>query len=112
MYKRYVDDIDLILKVGNSNLKGEEEAMKFIQIKANTIDKIIQVTYDYSSKYNDRRLPVQDLNVWICLCKDGKYRTLHSHYIKEVSPRLVIHSRSAHASDTKFNICVNEAIRI
>ena len=39
MYKRYVDDIDLILKVGNSGLKSDEEVMKFIQIKANTIDK-------------------------------------------------------------------------
>ena len=39
MYKRYVDDIDLILKVGNSSLKSEEEVTKFIQIKANTIDK-------------------------------------------------------------------------
>ena len=44
MYKRYVDNIDLILKVGNSSLKSEEEVMKFIQIKANTIDKNIQVT--------------------------------------------------------------------
>ena len=63
MYKRYVDDIDLILKVGNSSLKSEEEVMKFIQIKANTIDKNIQATYDYSSKYDDRRLPV--LKSWI-----------------------------------------------
>ena len=112
LYKRYVDDIDLILKVGNSSIKSEEEVMKFIQIKANTIDKNIQVTYEYSSKYDDRRLPVLDLKVWIGLCKDGKYRILHSHYIKEVSSRSVIHSRSAHASDAKFNVCVNEAIRI
>ena len=86
--------------------------MKFIQIKANTINKNIQVTYDYSSKYDDKRLPVLDLKVWIGLCKDGKYRILHSHYIKEVPSRLVIYSRPSHASDAKFNICVNEAIRI
>ena len=49
MYKRYVDDINLILKVVNSNSKSEEEVTKFIQIRANTIDKNIQVTYDYSS---------------------------------------------------------------
>ena len=62
--------------------------MKFIQIKANTIDKNIQVTYDYSSNYDDRRLPVLDLKVWIVLCNDGKYRILHPHYIKEVSSRV------------------------
>ena len=112
MYKRYVDDIDLILKVSNNNLKGEEEVMKFIQLRANTINKNIQVTYDCSSKYDDRRLPVLDLKVWIDLCKDGKYRIPHSHYIKDVSSRLLIHSRSAHPPEAKFNICVNEAIRI
>ena len=85
--------------------------MKFIQFKANSIDKNIQVTYDYSSKYDDERLPVLDLKVWIGLCNDRKYRILHSHYIKEVSSRSVVHSRSAHASD-EFNICVNEATRI
>ena len=112
MYKRYVDDINLILKVSNTTLTSEEDVMKFIQMKANTIDKSIQVTYDHRSKYDDRRLPVLDVKVWIDLCKDGKYRLLHSHYIKDVSTRLVIHSRSAHAPNAKFNICVNEAIRI
>ena len=112
IYKRYVDDINLILKNCNDNLKNEKEVMKFIQMKANTIDESIQVTYDISSKYDDGRLPVLDMKIWIGLSKDGRYKILHSHYIKDVSSRLVIHSRSAHAPGMKFNVCVNEAIRI
>ena len=32
-------------------------------MKANTIDESIQVTYDYSSKYDDGRLPVLDMKI-------------------------------------------------
>ena len=112
VYKRYVDDINLILHVNNEDLNDEKSVMEFIQTKANMIDQSIQVTYDYSKNYEDGKLPVLDIKVWIGLNKEGVYKILHTHYIKEVTSRLVIHEHSAHSPITKFNVCVNEAIRI
>ena len=86
--------------------------MEYVQKQANQIDKNIQVTYDYSKNYEDGKLPVLDLKVWIGLNKDGDYKILHSHYVKDVTSRLLIHSRSAHDPKVKFNVCVNEALRI
>ena len=86
--------------------------MEFIQQKANHIDKSIQVTYDCSELYDDGKLPVLDIKVWIGLNKEGNYKVLHTHYIKDVASRLLIHSRSAHDPNMKFNVCVNEAVRI
>ena len=112
VYKRYVDDINLILEVPNDKFNDEKSVMEFVQNEANKIDKNIQVTYDYSKRYDDERLPVLDVKVWIGLNKEGEYKVLHSHYVKDVTSRLLIHSRSAHDIKMKFNVCVNEALRI
>ena len=112
VYKRYVDDINLILRIINNTSSEEKSVMEYVQKQANQIDKNIQVTYDYSKNYEDGKLPVLDLKVWIGLNKDGDYKILHSHYVKDVTSRLLIHSRSAHDPKVKFNVCVNEALRI
>ena len=112
VYKRYVDDINLILDLSNDKLDDERSVMEFIKNEANKIDENIQVTYDYSKRYDDGRLPVLDVKVWIGLNKNGEYKVLHSHYVKDVSSRLLIHSRSAHDVQMKFNVCVNEALRV
>ena len=39
-------------------------------------------------------------------------RILHSHYMKDVSSRLVMAERSAHGKNTKRNVMVNEICRI
>ena len=112
VYKRYVDDIDLIIQVMKNNLGDEKSVMEFVQRKANLIDRNIQVTYDYSKCYEDGKLPMLDIKVWIGMNNEGDYKILHSHYIKEVTSRMLIHARSAHDPKMKFNVCVNEAIRI
>ena len=86
--------------------------MEFIQQKANQIDESIQVTYDCSECYNDGKLPVLDVKVWIRLNKEGEYKILNSHYVKDVASRLLIHSRSANDPRMKINVCVNEAVLI
>ena len=53
-----------------------------------------------------------DIKIWIGINKEGEYKVLHSHYVKAVTSRLLIHSRSSYDMKTKFNVCVNEALRI
>ena len=60
---------------------------------ANTIDACIQSTYDYGSKYEDGRVPMLDLKLWIGENESGEYKVLHTHYMKEVSSRYLIQDR-------------------
>ena len=86
MYKRYVDDINLTVKVpperrrlirdsdGNYRLeidhnsqKEEEDAlyMGIIQEVGNTIHPSIQLERDCPSLHEDKKLPILDIKVWV-----------------------------------------------
>ena len=112
VYKRYVDDINLIAEDLNRENKDEATTMGIIQQHANRIDKSIRTTIDYSSKYEDKKLPILDLKVWIGQTHNGEIKILHEHYTKDVSTRSVIHAKSAHPMKTKENVLVNEIVRI
>ena len=60
LYKRYVDDGNVIVDDMQTNTTDEEVIKKVSKI-ANTIDACIQSTYDYGSKYEDGRVPMLDL---------------------------------------------------
>ena len=64
LYKRYVDDGNVIVDDMQTNTTDEEVIKKVNEI-ANTIDACIQSTYDYGSKYEDGRVPMLDLKLWI-----------------------------------------------
>ena len=118
LYKRYKDDINTILDVDNAGITGvdeantEEETMKQVKLLADEIDPVLNVTIDYSSNHGDGRLPVLDLRVWIGENKEGVYKVLYSHYMKEVASRATIHYRSSHSRVMKKNVMVNEIGRI
>ena len=93
LYKRYKDDINLILENSNSEYKQgekgefEQTTMNYIKSLADRIHRSIRVTGDIPSNYTDKRLPILDLKVWIGRTTVGECKIITSHYMKKVSSR-------------------------
>ena len=111
LYKRYEDDCNIIVKHVDVEEIDEEIAKRISRI-ADTIDHSIKSTYDYGSKYTDGRLPMLDLKLWIDKDHNGTWKVMHTHFMKKVSSKYLIHERSSHPSNMKFNVLVNEGLRI
>ena len=116
LYERYKDDIDLLLENNKENGKEqsvkENNTIKECILIANSIHPSIQLTGDIPSNYPDNRLPILDLKVWIGEVQPEVYKIITSHYIKDVSTRAVINSRSSHPVRMKKNVMTNEIMRI
>ena len=112
VYKRYVDDIDVVLDDREKGIKNEEATMITVQGFANEIDPCIKTAIDYANQHNDSKLPVLDLKLWIGKDATGEVKIQYEHYLKDVSTRAVIHANSAHPENVKMNVLVNEASRI
>ena len=116
MYKRYKDDMNLLLENNKENNKEQSEKenntmRECIEI-ANSIHPSIQVTGDIPTKYDENRLPILDLRVWIGEVSPGVHKIITTHYMKDVSTRAVINSKSSHPIQMKKNVRVNEIMRI
>ena len=92
LYKRYEDDCNIIAEHLNVEETDEEIAKRISHI-ADTIDPSIKSTYDYGSKYTDGRLPMLDLKLWIDKDHNGTWRVMHTHFMKKVSLKYLIHQR-------------------
>ena len=92
--------------------KRDRAVVNQIKIFADSIDPNLTVSTAVCSDYSDGRLPILDLKVWIGEGKDGSVKILHSHYMKVVSNRAVMHQLSSHSEKMKFNVFVNEILRI
>ena len=117
LYKRYKDDINLILKIPSydrTKTRSEIESSTLSEIMeiANKIHTSIRVTGDIPSRYDDNRLPILDLKVWIGEIATNTHKVITSHYMKDVSTRAVINERSSHPQNMKMNVLTNEALRI
>ena len=118
VYKRYKDDINFIVSRGaesdqeKSVYENEGETVGEIKKMAESIDPAIRVTTDARCEHEDKKLPLLDIKVWIGKNAEGKTKILHEHYMKDVASRSVIWERSAHSEKTKFNVMVNEVMRI
>ena len=117
LYSRYVDDVDLATtKIGSgTEAEKEERTMTYIQDIANSIHPSIRVTIDYPTKHANGRLPVLDLEQWIeeiDVNDIKKPQILHSHYMKPMSNKGVIHRNSALTMRTKMNILVADLVRV
>ena len=111
LYKRYEDDCNIAVDDHREDTADEQVIRRISQI-ADTIDPAIKSTYDCGSKYADNRLPLLDLKTWIGKGQDESWKLMHTHYMKDVSSRYLIHARSGHPSSMKMNVLVNEGLRI
>ena len=115
LYKRYVDDINMLIAMqieGEINGPKDRYVMERVKEIADTIHPSTKTTCDYGSNYNDNKLPMLDVKMWLGDSTNGQRKILHEHYMKDVSSRHVINHRSAHPEEMKINVLVNEALRI
>ena len=63
---------------------------------------------DYPSKYQDGKMPVHDMNVW--MSGENGY-VLNQHYEKAVSNKGVLHSQSAQSSSCKRSVHTLDVLR-
>ena len=121
LYKRYVDDINLVVKNMVRDVSGDkprdEANMCVVQEVANTIHPSVEVTFDCPSKHEDLKMPVLDLKAWLSHGVDLETRepvvsVMHEHYTKEVASKAVVDARSALPMKTKRTIHTQEIVRI
>ena len=84
MYKRYVDDINLIVEVKNE--MEEKELWKEIRSTGDNIHEA-----DFPANYPDKKVPILDIKVWV----ETNGKVLHEYYCKPVSSKSVIDAQSA-----------------
>ena len=112
LYSRYVDDIEVVVKSVKPGSETEEkETMEKIQQIANDIHPSIRVTIDYPSNHTDGRMPVLDITQRMEII-DGKPQIVHSHYMKPMSNRNLINSKSAQSDNSKLNILAADLLRV
>ena len=116
LYKRYKDDVNVVLDsqnmTGVQNKNDDREVMQRMKEIADSIDPSIKVTTDCCSNHGDGKTPILDVKVWIGRSSKGVVKVLHTHYMKEVSSRLVMHSDTSHSQRMQYNVIVNEMDRI
>ena len=116
VYERYKDDIDLFVENAEEDGKEqklrEQNTLKECMKLADSIHPSIRTTGDIPTNYDDEKLPILDLKVWIGEALLGVYKIITSHYMKDVSTRAVINNRSSHPLSMKKQVMVNEVLRI
>ena len=119
-YKRYVDDINVIVKIpegieniktGRSKIEIERDVMEIVKDTGNQIHRSIEIEVDYPSNHRDRKLPILDLKVWLEEL-NNKHYIKHEYYHKDISSKAVVNARSAISWKNKRTILVQQTIRI
>ena len=124
VYKRYVDDIVLIIQSlagkkynrqtnslehdPTNTLPHDQTTMSILSSIANQIEDNLQTTFDCPSIHADLRMPVLDLKVWI---NKQTGHVSHVFYKKPVSHPLTIMQRSAISSSIKRSTLFQEGLR-
>ena len=67
---------------------------------------------DYPSNYEDGKMPLLDLKVWIQEGDDGSSRIIHEFYSKDVSSKSVINANSAFSWRQKRTVLTQELLRV
>ena len=129
--KRYVDDVNYALKdlpVGTRFEDGwliaddemvdsdmliprDKRTMEVIKCVGNSIHTSIQLEVDCPSNYDDGKMPILDLKVWVCDI-DGEKRIVHEFYAKDVSSKSVINAESALSWQQKRTVLTQEMLRV
>ena len=134
MYERYVDDINMIVKATRPgvlysngglvyNKKREEEEANvpadlrtFLIIRdiGNSVHPSIQLKIDVPSNYEDGKIPILNLKMWIGEVQSNageERKIVYEHYIKEIASKLVIERESAMAMSAKRTILTQMCLR-
>ena len=106
LYKRYVDDINIVIETKRED--DEESMMTRIKDLGDSIHGTIQLEVDYPSRYIDKKVTILDLKVWI----NEENKIVHEYYMKSVSSKSVINSKSAMPMKDRRTVLTQEILRI
>ena len=106
MYKRYVDDINLIVETKEET--KEKEIWNHIKEIGNQIHESIQLEADYPSNHDDHKVPILDVKVWV----ENNSQVMHEYYSKSVSSKAVIDVQSAMPLKNKRTILTQDLLRV
>ena len=106
IYKRYVDDINLIVEVKKGT--KEDELWNKIKRVGDSIHGSIQLETDYPDKYPDQKVPILDIKVWVT----EESRIMHEFYSKPVSSKAVVDARSAMPLKNRRTVLTQNILRI
>ena len=122
LYTRYVDDETVVCRAippdddtEVDQQQADKRTMTKLQEIANNIHPSIQLKIDYPSNHKNNRLPILDTEQWIENIEvDGvmKHQILHSHYMKPMANKHVIHHDSAITYQSKINVLVADLVRV
>lgn len=133
MYKRYVDDINIVMsvpapevtfrdvgiRVAGDVQDSNERCMQIVKAIADGIHPSIKVEVDHPSNHDDGKIPILDVKVWVeerdmevnGICVKTKV-IMHEFYSKDISSKSVIYPRSAIPQKVKRSIMTREVFRI
>ena len=131
LYRRYVDDINIVseptepgVRYVNGALEftqeqsqndeeksSDERTMNLLQQIGNSIHPSIQLEIDFPSKHVENKMPILDLKVWVETTVNGS-KIMHEHYVKPMATKAVINARSAMSWRVKRTVLTQEVLRI
>ena len=127
MYRRYVDDINMVMKTpiqeNRENNQNEEDitikTMNRIKEIGGTVHESIKLQIDTPALNEDNKMPILDLKVW---CEKRKIKhnnttvdkniVLHEFYAKPMSAKNVMHARTAQPGEMKRTTLTQEMLRV
>ena len=131
LHERYVDDTNLSAKqtelgarydgtnivvteetrIQDEGVMKDERTMKFLQSVANSIHPSIRMTIDYPTKYEEGKVPMLNVKMWIGEF-GGRLQIMYEHYEKEMATKAVLHASSAIPFKMKRTVLTQEMLRI
>ena len=105
MYKRYVDDINMVVEMNED--AEEKEVWKLIKETGNKIHGSIQLEADHPANYEEMKVPILDIKVWV-----ENNQVLHEYYSKPVASKAVIDAQSAMPLKDKRTVLTQDLLRI
>ena len=87
-------------------IPGDRKTMKVVRDIGNSIHPSIQLAVDYPCNYEDGKMPLLDLKVWVQEVDDGSSRIIQALYTKDVT------SQSAFSRRQKRTVLTQELLRV
>ena len=137
LYKRYVDDINIILvapdrraeylvegeegklvtnEENKKTCSKEESGITLLKQIGDSIHESIKLEADYPDMHEDKKLPLLDIKMWVENHKTEDKGpvgiVMYEFYAKEVSSKAVVHEKSAMPRSVKRTVLTQEVLRI